>query len=147
MPIMLIDGPEKAGKSTFVSKMRQSDECSVLRQWGPVSSIVEYLGPLAEDYAIVQEGGFVIWDRSWASEFVYNKLVRNRPTDGRTLDFLETGPWLKYLVKIMLVSTDDTLKSRRQEHRDPTDHKVDPKEERAAFISYGKQFNWTIIEG
>lgn len=154
MPIFIIDGPEKAGKTTLISALSglgqgEEPEGSKMRvrRWGPVDSVLEYFGPIVEDYKFVQQGGIVFWDRSWASECVYNDLVRMRETDRASLRYLETGPWSKYLIKIMAVSTTSTLRRRRAAHRDPTDHKVDPEREREGFLKYAKSFNWQIIEG
>lgn len=154
MPIFIIDGPEKAGKTTLISALsglghgdKPEGSKMKVRKWGPVDSVLEYFGPIVEDYKFVQQGGIVFWDRSWASESVYNALVRQRDTDQESLRYLETGPWSKYLIKIMVVSTTSALRQRRAAHRDPEDHEIDPERERAGFLKYAQTFNWQVIEG
>lgn len=82
--IILIDGCEKAGKSTLIAELAKTLDARV-RRWGPVSPDDRvYTEPLKED---CQSTGWTIWDRGWVSEHVYGLLLGR---DRR----LAMDPWL-----------------------------------------------------
>lgn len=146
--VVVISGAEKSGKSTLIEAIRTSvvlgDHPTKVRKWGKLDDgrwAVDqvYAEALIEDSAYP---GLVLWDRSWASEAVYGKLL-GRPRR------LAEDPWLgEWLygrgvpLKYILGGPDPfILKSARTEDDLP----VDPIEEKAAFIAYGRQYGWHII--
>lgn len=139
MPVLVVDGAEKSGKSTLIRVITDGWEGqSRVRRWGPVTSDTEYLTALRED---VEFPGLVVWDRSWASEHVYSVLM-NRP--GR----LRTDPWLgEWLygravdLKVVLDSHGD----QRAARRDETDLPVNPYVEGAAFSEYASKYGWWVL--
>jgi hypothetical protein len=142
--IIVIDGPEKAGKSTLIELLRKELLRTHVRPWGPVDPDDRvYLQPLIADTTDTHRIG--IWDRSWASEHVYAKLL-NR--DRRLKDDPFLGEWFygraaqAVGLRIMLIPEDPNELIRR---RDNTDLGVNPIVERNAFIEYAKTFGWTIL--
>lgn len=139
--LIIIDGPEKAGKTTLIRHLVNSTPNVVIRKWEPVISDREYLYALQEDIS-TNLTGITIWDRSWASEHVYCNLL-NR--EGR----LKTDPWFGEWVygrisqavgvRIMLLgpSSEDL-----QVLRTLDDHIVNVRDERYYFGKYGHVFNW-----
>lgn len=144
MPVIVLDGPEKAGKSTLAKYLRVTYGYKV-RHWGPIDNDVVYRDPLMED---TSQPGNVVWDRSWASESVYSTLL-DRPRRR-----LATDPWIgEWLysravstvgVQVMLLGpTADILRQRRTKDDLP----IDASTERAAFELYGRMFHWLIVDG
>lgn len=141
MPLIILDGPEKAGKSTLVKRLEQWYGARSVH-WGPVTDHSRYVEPLARD---VLDKGLVVWDRCWASECVYGPLLDRQHRD-------ESDPWLmEWLysravdtvgVKAVLlpVSTEET-----RERRDDTDLPVDPDMEAASYRSYAERFGWEVL--
>lgn len=145
--IIVIDGPEKVGKTTLVHQLASTlvsrGHNVAFRKWGlifPDDRV--YLEPLSHD--VVYRDTVTIWDRSWASEHVYGRLLkRNRR--------LAEDPWLgEWLygravttagLKVMLEGDPKML----AEKRDSTDLPVDPFEENKAFSSYAEQYGWWLF--
>lgn len=137
--IIVFDGPEKAGKSTIISKVAQLYPKANIRPWGPVSSEMDYMDPAVLDASVNR---WCIWDRGWASEHVYAKLLDRDRTLGR-------DPWLgEWMfgrlasVKIMLIPSDYEDSAKR---RDKTDLPVDPYQECKAFEYYGRRFGYHVL--
>lgn len=82
--IILIDGPDKVGKTTLVNEFR--DMSWRVRHWGPIDDDQVYLDALKFDVTMNDN---VVWDRGWPAEHVYSKLY-NR--DRRFKD----DPWLSW---------------------------------------------------
>ena len=149
MAVIVIDGPEKAGKTTLINEIHASlistrqSSCIVRKQSGralPNESV--YLDDLLKDASVSASVKIVIWDRSWASEYVYGTLLnQNRPMVKDPL----SGEWLlgKIVVangiRLILPGPDPTILSVR---RDSTDLSVDPAKEQMLYKSYGKKFGW-----
>lgn len=137
MPIIVIDGPEKAGKSTLATIL-EKQHGALVRHWGPVKSEEDFRHHLFVD---CQADHLTVWDRSWASESVYSQLL-NR---GRRLG---ADPWYGEWIfgravntvgtRAMILGPDVTT---LRANRDDTDLPVDPWEEREAFLQYGIDFN------
>ena len=141
MPLIVLDGPEKAGKST-IAKILETQYGARVRHWGKVPGHEVYLAPLIDDVA---DPGLVVWDRSWASEAVYGDLL------GRDRE-LARDPWLgEWLygrairsIGIRAMILGPSVASLRR-NRDATDLPVDPAIERKAFSTYAKRFGWAEV--
>jgi hypothetical protein len=142
MPLIVIDGPEKAGKSTL-AKAIVAKYGGVIRAWGPVDPDDRvYAQPLMEDCASVAAGKTVVWDRSWASEHVYAKLL-NR--DRRLREDAWLGEWL-YGRAVQTIGLRVMLLGESVERlvadRDATDLPVEPRDERDEFYRYALAHGW-----
>ena len=150
MPILIFDGPEKAGKSTLIRKLvgqRQENDPDVeIVDWGPVSSVFDYFTPLANAFVASDQGKWIIWDRSWASEFVYNQMTGRRENEPHVFDFLEQMCDRRGVTRYMILPPSEVLIERREEAQDETDLKVDPAQERYHFDSYATIHRWTKVE-
>lgn len=144
--IILIDGPEKAGKSTLIKELTwQLENTGVLvhhRRWGQVKPDDRVYTPALQQDLGVQTKGVTIWDRGWPSEYVYGNLL-HRPRRG------STNPWiLEWLhgralhgrgAKVILLPHKRTATAQ---HRDDTDLPVDVTAEFVAYDQYAKQFGY-----
>lgn len=139
--IIAIEGPEKAGKSTFVEALSKTIGASV-RHWGPISPDDRvYKQKLIEDTASKE---WVIWDRCWPSEHIYGNLLgRNRR--------LSNDPWLgewlhgralqtNGIKAIVLPSNIEDLMSKR----DTTDLPVPPILEAKSYAMYAQLYDWDV---
>lgn len=140
--IIILDGPEKAGKST-IAKAIIDTYGGRIRHWGHVEpDDRRYAEPLAEDCA---SGDTVVWDRSWAAEHVYGRLL-NR--DRRLAHDPWLGEWL-YGRAVMAIGIRVMVLGPSVESavalRDSTDLPVDPREERMAFFNYAQHFGWMSL--
>lgn len=145
--IIIVDGPEKAGKSTLISLLRKelakSGLESTVRRWGPVDPDDRVYTPaLIDDVRSYNQ--VIFWDRSWASEHVYANLLGR---DRRLRNDSWLGEWLHSRavtpngMLIMVTAGVAELKSKR----DKTDIDIDPAVELNAFHSYGVDYSWNII--
>lgn len=143
--IVILDGPEKAGKSTLASKIVElSRGPARIRKWGPINGEDRlYLYALQDDCSDLNE--LVVWDRSYASEAVYCKLL-NRP--GRLKDDPFYGEWAygrpsqSVGVRLMVLGPDVPTLRRL---RDGTDHDVCPASERRMFFRYAQTYRWRWV--
>ena len=151
MAVVIIDGPECAGKSTIIDALtRLSPKTTRLREWGPVSSWHEYVVPFSQDRARSEE--LTIWSRSWASEVVYNNLLqRGRSIQEREIRRILENPEARREVVYVIVCTDPELLEERRvirrEQRGKPDLPVDPWEEMLAFADYAKAHRWRTVSG
>lgn len=145
MSVIVLDGPEKAGKTSFARALQREDPRVRYRHWGPVAEHGDYYEALMEDVARPYP---VVWDRSWASESVYARLL-GRPRVLADDPFL--GEWLygrsaiSNGLRIMLAPSEMVLTGRRYHAADPNDLPVDPGEERAMFLQYADQWGWSVF--
>lgn len=146
--VIVIDGPEKSGKSTLIAALKESLERDYLqvtvRHWGQVKPDDRiYAAPLEADFGL-SDNNVVIWDRSWASEHVYGKLLgrqRRGATNPWLLEWLHGRAVHGNGLKVMVLPLDMTQNARR---RDDTDLPVIPAQEYDAFLSYASLFGWDI---
>lgn len=143
--MIIIDGPERAGKSTLTYVLEDLGYDTL--HWGKVPSDAVYTPHLqAAIDACYNEGARVVWDRCWPSEAVYGKLM-NRKDHRLTNDwwlgaFLHERAVDALGIKVMMLGPNDqVLESRRT----ADDLPVDVHSERAAFYRYAKTFgHWSI---
>lgn len=150
MSVIVLDGPEKAGKSTLVEALYDFLKSSgyhrevLVRHWvgraKPDDSV--YSSAMAEDSSKPPSQRVTIWDRSWASEFVYGRLLAQ---DRRLARDPWLGEWLygraasaNGLMAMLSGPDPDSLRSMR----DATDLPVDPAAEQSAYLRYARLFNW-----
>ena len=152
MVVVVIDGPEKAGKSTLVESLRASVKVNFqetrVRKWGRLDDgrwAVDqvYAEALTED---TEYEGLVIWDRSWASEAVYAKLIgRNR----RLGDDPWLGEWLYgrgVQLKFILGGPHPSVMTGQLDEDDRAEgHGQDMAREQQAFVEYGTKYGWHVI--
>lgn len=144
--VIIVDGPEKAGKSTLIKELTWQLEGKGVqvhhRRWGQIKPDDRvYSAPLQQDLG-VQTKGVTIWDRGWPSEHVYGKLL-NRQRRGAT------NPWiLEWLhgravhgrgIKAILLPEDSATPAQ---HRDDTDLPVSVSEEIQTYTKYGRDFGY-----
>jgi hypothetical protein len=141
MAIIYIDGPEKAGKSTVATVLKEEYGFRV-RKWGPVDPDDRvYMQPLADDIA---SGDNVVWDRGWAAESVYASMLGR---DRRLADDSWLGEWLygrtvqTVGLRVMLLGPDVKTIYRL---RDKDDLPVDTVWERKFFEDYGRRFGYNV---
>jgi len=148
MPVIIIDGPEKAGKTTLINELVRSlvDKGIPAERvhWGPVSpddrvySVV--LQPQCQDL-----GKVWVWDRGWPSEHVYGKLLgrdHRGATDPWLLEWLHGRAVQVNGVRVILTGPHSSILERL---RTDDDLSVVPSIERQAYIKYGEAFGWDMI--
>jgi hypothetical protein len=146
--LVIVDGPEKSGKTTLVEELRNLGAFS--NHWGPVTSDAEYSAAINgsverrkdKSNPFLSPDDVVVWDRGWASESVYSTLLGR----GRRLG---SDPWLgewlygrAFCRRVMLLGPDERTLARL---RTPDDLPIDPGVERGEFIRYGGQWGWERV--
>lgn len=148
MTVIVIDGPEKAGKTTLINSLVDSFGRSGIPaervHWGKVSPDDRaYQFKLMEHTS--NKKTVFIWDRCWPSEYVYGSLLNRGHR-------MENDPWIGEWLhgravdvhgsKFMVLgpSAYETNKLR-----DDSDIRVDPDKERALYAHYAERFGWKII--
>lgn len=150
MPVIIIEGPEKAGKTTLISELLHAlierDIPAERIHWqGRAVPDDRVYSPLLQEHS--QDLSKVwIWDRGWVSEHVYGTLLGQ---DRR----LALDPWLgEWLhgravqvagVQVILAGPPSSILERL---RDDTDLDVSPAQERVAYIEYAAKFSWAMIK-
>lgn len=139
MPVIIIDGPEKAGKTTFVRALADSIDATIRKQSGPAEpDYTCYYHHLIED---IKADRPVVWDRAWPSEWVYGTLMLDRHIpDPFTMEEL-LAPLAAVRIMVLGPGTPEQF-----EKRSYTDLPIDPYCERELFKKYGRQFGWTVFE-
>ena len=149
MPVIVIDGPEKAGKTTLIRSLSSEFErmgvfCSRVH-WGHIiPDDRAYTNKLIADCTNMNK--ISIWDRGWPSEYVYGKLTGR---DHRMTHDPWIGEWLHgraVQVSGLRVIFTGPHHSELSNLRDSSDMFVPPKLEQKLYIEYGKRFGWTIIQ-
>ena len=149
MPLIVIEGPEKAGKSTLIRALVEllddSAVGSIVRHFdGPPEPDHRIYGlQLEADMALIRGGRYVIWDRAWLGETVYPLLIEGR----EGIDWFE-AEWLYGRaadtcgVKVVLLGPSlDVIIDKR----DDTDLDVSPIKERHLFMEHGTKGGWQIV--
>lgn len=144
--LILIDGCEKAGKTTLCNKLVERYNARY-RHWGPIQSDTEFLVGLQEDVVLLQKepSQLVVWDRGWPADAVYSKLLHRDHRFGR-------DPWLAEWLYGRAVASlggevilagppPDVLAAKRDE----TDLPVDPAEEQATYATYAQIFGLPLL--
>jgi len=146
MPLIVLDGPEKAGKTTIAQAI-VAKHGGRIRHWGKIEPDDRvYADDLMDDcQRVMLHNETIVWDRSWAAEHVYGKML-NR--DRRLSHDAWLGEWLHGRavqtvgVRCMVIGPSvDVLRRLRTDDDLP----VDPREERDRFFMYGRYFNWLIV--
>lgn len=144
--IIIVDGPEKVGKTTIIRTMKNilGDKVGWVRRWGPVSPDDRAYTPfLQADSASTDH--IHIWDRSWASEHVYAKLLdrdRRLRVDPWLGEWLHSrAVWANGMCVMVLPKNAEALAPRRTEDDLP----VDPIAETYEFNSYATRFMWVKV--
>lgn len=139
--LILLDGPEKAGKTTIANELARQLH-GVVVHWGPCTTDRVYKQGLQEAVALRQP---VIWDRGWPSEHVYSKMLGR----GRRLESdLWLGEWLygrafqTLGVRAIIAGPPPTVLAAL---RTPDDLNVDPAIEQRLFVEYGARFGYTVV--
>lgn len=147
MTVIVLDGPEKAGKSTLAAAIRaRCDADSIpcrIRPWGPIpdgwDTDARYAAALAEDSA---RPGVVVWDRSWLSESVYAHLLgRHR----RLADDPWLGEWLyarAVPIRVVVRGPDPEALAAA---RTVDDLPVHPAAEQALYLEYAQLYDWFTV--
>ena len=139
--LILLDGPEKAGKTTIATELAWKLN-GVVVHWGPCTTDRVYQEGLRAAAVSKQP---VIWDRGWPSEHVYSEMLGR----GRRLG---ADPWLgEWLygrafqtcgVRAIIAGPDPTQLAAL---RTPDDLNVDPAIEQRLFVEYGSRFGYMVI--
>jgi hypothetical protein len=145
--ILLIDGPEKTGKTTIIRRVRTDLEVLGynvrVRRWGPVYPDDRVYSPDLKTDA-ESPWNVTIWDRGWPSEHVYGKLLQR---DRRLAGDPWLGEWLHRRVlfgrgsSVILLPADKSVLAPR---RDATDLAVNIDAEVTEYEQYANRFGWTI---
>lgn len=155
MPLVIFDGPEAAGKTTLIEAlMKEWGPNSTLRSWGPRDSWLEYCQPLFDDLKATKQDPqcLVVWSRSWASRFVYNKLLSQGqsvpPSVTRELEnIVVASGGLLYFVYASILELMSRRMARIEEGGHKPDHPISPEKELYAFQSYMRGRKWAAISG
>lgn len=142
---VVLDGPEKAGKTTIALSLMQLAEDkghqSVYRHFSGVNPVTaESLGQLMTD---LDEFGLVLWDRSWASEAVYRDMGVPRLVPEAIAEDGEEMFAVFQPTKVMVVGPSS---SRLAELRGDDDLAIVPALERLAFLKYAQEHHWARME-
>jgi hypothetical protein len=142
MTILLIEGPEKSGKTTLARQLLNNLPGSTYTHWGPIASPDEYIEPMLAHAASPHVH---IWDRGWPSESIYSSLMPGR------VNLLGTAWWGEWLFRrpaltggmaiVLLGHSSNELASRRT----PDDLPVDPAVERDAYNDYAQNFRYPAM--
>lgn len=155
MPLVILDGPEAAGKSTIIDRlMGEWGPNSVLRSWGPRDSWLEYCQPLWEDLLVCQSDpqALYVWSRCWASRTVYNQLLNQGqivpPEVTKELDRIVTraGGFLGMVTAPEVILLQRRL-NRVESGFEKKDHQLDVGQELASFLKYARNRPWTALHG
>jgi hypothetical protein len=155
--LIVIDGPEKAGKTTVIAalealagkhgfwsftKVHHGKECA-----GDDGSVYAS-NMLRLQHEVEAARDLVVFDRAWPSEWVYGILMGRQSRITKSPFFVERmlgGTAAAYgACGILLGPSTEALAALRT----GDDHPVDPGEERAAYRAYAAQFNknWQAYE-
>lgn len=155
MPLVIIDGPEAAGKSTLINSLSEAwGEENLYRHWGPRKSWLEYCGPLFEDLTLCASNPqcLVVWSRSWLSRVVYNKLLdQGQRIPSTVISELDNIVVASGGLLILVTAPVRVLVERRNERLlDATakpDHPLDPQREMSEFQAQTSRRKWKVLSG
>lgn len=150
MSVIIIDGPEKAGKTTTIAALKKalSKNFSVeIVKWGPVKPDDRVYSDLLKEHSATIHH-VAIWDRGWPSEYVYGKLLGRK--DHRMSEDPWLGAWLHDRavqangLRVMMLGPSIEKLSKL---RDNSDLEVSPEKEVELYREYAMRFGWKILEG
>lgn len=147
MPLIVIDGPEKAGKSTLIEHMRDATRVDVVRKFTDAAQPDDrvYGAQLEADMVLVRSGCTVVWDQGWLGEVVYGELLGQ---DRRIAGDWFQGEWL-YGRAVDACGVKAVLLGPSVEalacNGDDTDFEVSLRGERELFMKYGKLGGWRVV--
>ena len=136
--LILIDGPEKAGKTTLINALQQA---LAIRYYGTRQVFVEKQGQWFPDDSIIagqvkchtHDNSIYIWDRGWPSEEVYATLLNRERRAKRNPFLMEWLHGRATPLKFILLPEDVMMLHKL---RNKTDLPVDPNAEFAGFRKY-----------
>lgn len=143
--LLVVDGPEKAGKSTLIRRIEQRS-----KTWGWTHTAVVHLRYPLDPKILVKafdlatrDDLLVVLDRSWASDVVYGRLVRGHKPP--------TVPewwyaWAADLPAMTLGARVVVLPPCRLATLEDDDHPVPWETERDAFLGYATKWGWTVVD-
>lgn len=143
--LIILDGPEKAGKTTIANVLKQKYGATV-RHWGPVQPDDRVYAPVLQGDTLFDPEHLYVWDRCWPAEYVYARLL-GRPRR------LASDPWLGEWLHgravatagvraIILGPSADHLRNLRTFDDLP----VHVEAERQLYERYARSFAWQPIE-
>ena len=142
MAILVIDGPEKAGKTTLIQMMKAQEPALEVVKWYQPKWYGEYKAELIRALAL-PKGALVVWDRSWASDAVYSKLMPKVPRRflaNEEAGEAQLGRYVGYNgLRVILGGPAAPVLAAR---RTADDLPVAPLDEQRAFIEYGEKWGW-----
>lgn len=155
MPIVILDGPEAAGKSTLIDALVDEwGENHMVRHWGPRRSWLEYCQPLFEDLQYCEDHPqwLVVWSRSWISRMVYNKLLAQGqivpPAVTMELDnIVVNSGGLLVLVTAPVMTLSERRRRRLEEGGHKPDHPLEPGRELSEFQAVTRRRKWRTFSG
>lgn len=154
MAVIIIEGPEKAGKSTLaaglVKALKESGETErvITRHWVGRATPDDrvYSDALRTDSMEHASQLVSVWDRGWPSEYVYGTLLKQ---DRRLANYPWLGEWLHGRavrangLAVMLLGPSAEELTRR---RDGSDLPVHPEDERGLYRAYAERYGWSTID-
>jgi hypothetical protein len=150
MPFLVVDGPEKAGKTTLINEVMSRHAFAEMEYWtGPANDLwdTRNLTALKAGRERAEGGDLMVWSRSWASEYVYGSLLKRMGSKVAQVDGL--GEWLYGRavqacgLRVMVVPAKASEAAAR---RDRSDHPVDPRLESILFEAYARRFGWLVLK-
>jgi hypothetical protein len=146
MPMIVLSGPEKSGKSTVAGIIRDQYGARY-RHWFGDAPDERFLFALQEDVAAAAVGQLTVWDRSWTCDAAYAALL-NR-THRRSFSAPWIGQWL-YGRAVDAVGVQCTLLGPSADAlaalRIPDDLPTDPAEERATYARLSADHGILTVE-
>ena len=149
---LIVEGPEKAGKTTLVNMVLKGfkpTHCGIVKISGPekyeLSEIHNGFGYLYRFVESLDSHDIIAWDRGWVSENVYGNLLSENRTLGND-PFKAEWFYGRALEgrggKYVLLPRDP---SKLAELRDETDLPVNPIDEYLAFQRYANHWGYEIL--
>ena len=116
--IIMLEGPDLAGKTTLAKMIRRRIKNSVIVHRGPPTGTWddEYLKPLQEMY---ETGGAYILDRWHWGETIYGPILRGRSiVDDDALEVIETWCTEHGVTRVLLMPSYELLRKRWEQQGD-----------------------------
>jgi hypothetical protein len=144
--VIVVDGPEKTGKTHTIQRIRDELESRGKRteyiHWGKVVDETAY-SEMLRAHTLKRDKVYV-WDRAWPSEYVYSKLMY-RGQQHKMRDDPWMGAWLHDRavdangLKVMLLPIDELAVQGQRDHTDLTTPVLG---EAMLYKDYAAMFGW-----